>query len=65
METTYIQYGCGWSAPVEWTNFDASPTLRFERLPLIGSFYTKNKQRFPANVRYGDIVSGLPVPNDS
>jgi hypothetical protein len=24
--------------------------------------YVKNKQRFPANVRYGDIVYGLPLP---
>lgn len=58
----YVQYGCGWSAPKEWRNFDASPTLRFERLPLIGHLYTKNKSRFPANVEYGDIVKGLPVP---
>ena len=61
----YVQYGCGWSAPVEWRNFDTSPTLRFERLPLIGQRYTKNESRFPRNVEYGDIVKGLPVPADS
>jgi predicted SAM-dependent methyltransferase len=61
----YVQYGCGWSAPREWRNFDASPTLRFERLPLIGRVYTKNKSRFPNNVEYGDIVKGLPIPADS
>ena len=38
-----------------------SPTLRFERIPLIGKIYTKNKARFPDNVEYGDIVKGLPV----
>jgi ubiquinone/menaquinone biosynthesis C-methylase UbiE len=43
-------------------NFDASYTLRWERLPLIGKLYTKNGRRFPARVRYGDIVSGLPLP---
>jgi len=57
----YIQYGCGWHAPVGWRNFDASPTLRFERLPLLGSLYTKNENRFPKNVAYGDVVKGLPV----
>ena len=57
----YVQYGCGCSAPGGWRNFDASPTLRFERLPLIGRLYTKNKSRFPANVAYGDIVKGLPI----
>lgn len=57
----YIQYGCGFSAPQGWRNFDSSPTLRFERLPLVGRLYTKNSTRFPANVEYGDIVTGLPV----
>lgn len=57
----YVQYGCGWSAPQGWRNFDASPTLRFERLPLVGRLYTKNGARFPENVEYGDIVRGLPI----
>lgn len=59
---SYVQYGCGWSAPHGWRNFDASPTLRFERIPLIGMLYTRNRSRFPANVEYGDIVKGLPIP---
>jgi len=58
----YVQYGCGWCAPESWLNFDASPTLRFERIPVIGRFYTKNKSRFPENVRYGDITKGLGIP---
>jgi SAM-dependent methyltransferase len=61
----YVQYGCGFTAPTEWVNYDASPTLRFERLPLFGKMYTRNKQRFPENVRYGDIVKGLPEAPDS
>ena len=58
-----VQYGCGWSAPSSWRNFDASLTLRFERMPLIGHLYTKNESRFPENVEYGDIVKGLPIPD--
>ncbi len=61
----YVQYGCGWSAPSGWRNFDASFTLAFERLPLVGRLYTKNESRFPENVEYGDIVKGLPVANNS
>lgn len=61
----YVQYGCGWSAPNGWRNFDASPTLRFERLPILGKMYKKNPLRFPENVQYGDIVKGLPVEADS
>jgi hypothetical protein len=64
-DSCYLQYGCGQSsAPNEWTNFDASVTLRWERLPILGR-YTKNSLRFPANVRPGDIVKGLPVPDES
>jgi hypothetical protein len=43
----------------------ASPTLRWERIPLLGSLWTKNAERFPANVRVGDIVRGLPVAERS
>ncbi len=60
-ENAYVQYGCGFSAPVGWRNFDASPTLRFERIPFLGKLYQRNSQRFPANVDYGDIVAGLPL----
>lgn len=60
-----MQFGCGFSAPMGWRNFDASPTLRFERLPVIGSLYSRNGNRFPANVEYGDIVKGLPVAHES
>ena len=65
MKPLYVQYGCGWCAPEGWLNFDASPTLRFERLPMLGGLYTRNAERFPAAVRYGDIVRGLPVAADS
>lgn len=65
MSDLYVQYGCGFCAPDDWLNYDASPTLRFERLPVLGRLYTKNKERFPANVRYGDIVHGLGVPDGS
>ena len=58
----YVQYGCGLCAPETWLNFDGSPTLRFERLPLVGRLYTRNAHRFPNNVQYGNIVKGLPIP---
>lgn len=61
----YVQYGCGWNAPQDWRNFDASPTLYFERMPLVGKLYTKNKTRFPHNVEFGDIVEGLPISDGS
>jgi hypothetical protein len=61
----YVQYGCGRSGPNGWRNFDASPNLRLERLPVIGRLYAKNESCFPENVGYGDIVKGLPIPPES
>ncbi len=61
----YVQYGCGFSAPQNWVNYDASPTLIFERFPILGRLYTRNSQRFPANVKYGNIVKGLPEQPNS
>ncbi|MEJ7760296.1 MAG: methyltransferase domain-containing protein [Gemmatimonadaceae bacterium] len=61
----YVQYGCGFSAPAGWVNYDASPTLRIEKIPFLGQLYKKNIQRFPTNVRYGDIIAGLPENEDS
>lgn len=55
----YVQYGCGLSAPEGWKNFDASPTLRLQKIPLIGMI-AKNKVNFPPAVKYGDIIKGLP-----
>ncbi len=65
MNHEYINYGCGYSAPNQWRNFDASPTLRFERIPIIGKIYTKNSSRFPENVEFGNIVDGLSIPDES
>ncbi len=62
---TYVHYGCGFDAPDGWINYDASPTLLFEKIPLLGHFYTKNKRRFPRNVLWGDIVRGLPHKKES
>lgn len=65
MNSHHVQFGCGWCAPDTWLNFDASPTLRMERMPILGKFIKKNAKPFPRNVRYGDIVKGLPVEPDS
>ncbi len=64
----YIQYGCGLSAPKQWTNYDASPTLLFRRIPIVGlwmnrlknSIFKESNNIFPENVLCGDIVKGLP-----
>jgi len=61
----YLHFGCGLTAPEGWENYDASPTLRFERIPFIGGLYSRNAKRFPKNVKYGNIVKGLPISRES
>jgi predicted SAM-dependent methyltransferase len=62
----YLQYGCGFEiSPKEWVNFDASPTLWLQRIPLLGYFMKRIlKPLFPDNIQYGDIVKGLPIKNN-
>ncbi len=66
MNKVYVQYGCGLSAPAEWINYDVSPTLRIQKLPVAGPLLKKRLNAvFPDNVRYGDIIKGLPLANDT
>jgi len=65
MAAVKVQFGCGLSAPVEWANYDSSPALRLQRLPVIGALVPAGRfGRFPANVKYGDITLGLPLPSN-
>ena len=60
------QFGCGLSAPTQWLNFDSSPLLRLQKLPVVGALVPAGPfGRFPHNVRYGDIVRGLPLAKNS
>lgn len=61
-----VQFGCGLCAPSQWQNFDASPTLRLQKLPIVGSLVPAGEfGRFPPNVSHGDIVKGLPIADES
>lgn len=61
MSDIYVQYGCGHSAPKEWINYDISPTLRIQKIPIIGRLLKPQLNCvFPDNVLYGDIIKGLP-----
>ena len=57
-----LHYGCGLDTGEGWHNCDASPTLRLQRLPVVGLLFKKwLKPRFPDAVHYGDIVRGIDV----
>ena len=61
-----LHYGCGLDIGDGWHNCDASPTLRLQRLPLIGWVFKKwLKPRFPDSVHYGDIVRGMDIATGS
>ena len=55
-----VQYGCGLSSPEGWINYDASPTLRIQRIPVLGSILFGRGTPFPKGVRYGDVTKQLP-----
>ncbi len=57
-----VQYGSGFCNPDNWINFDASPTLKFQRFPLFGKLVRREK--FPDSIRFGDITKKLPGISD-
>lgn len=62
----YVQYGCGDCAPREWVNFDASPRLRVEKLPIIRHLGRLAAPRpFPSHIRWGNISRGLPIADSA
>jgi len=57
----YVQYGCGQIAPDGWLNFDVSPTLRLQRVPLLRLILKPYFDvHFPKNAKYGNILKSLP-----
>jgi len=61
MHTKNLQYGCGLSAPKDWINYDASPMIILQKIPIVGKKIQKiRKVKFPDNVKYGNIVKGFP-----
>ena len=67
MNEQYVHFGCGLTAPTTWRNFDVSPTLRLQQVPVVGNvlessvFPRLGVNSFPTGVEYGDVVKGLPV----
>ncbi|MFN0076463.1 MAG: class I SAM-dependent methyltransferase [Prosthecobacter sp.] len=61
-----LHYGCGLVPAQDWYNCDASPTLRLQRLPIIGPAFQKwLSPCFPQDIHYGDIVRGLRIAHSS
>jgi hypothetical protein len=65
MAQVRVHYGCGDKVGKSWLNFDSSPMLKVERLPLVGGLLHKiagGGTPFPRDVRYGNILDGPLVP---
>lgn len=67
MSHEYVQFGCGVCAPQDWLNFDAGPAFWLQsRLPFVSSLLKKRGfPEYPKNIKYGDVIKGLPVPAQS
>jgi len=66
MNKLYVQYGAGNEAVKGWLNFDASPTLRIQKIPILGRLLQSRLNCiFDDEIKYGDIVKGLPIHHNS
>lgn len=67
MDHLYVQFGCGMCAPETWQNFDAGPAFWLQsRLPLLTPLLVKRGfPPYPKNIRYGDVIKGLPIAPQS
>ncbi|KAA3603979.1 MAG: methyltransferase domain-containing protein [Candidatus Scalindua sp. AMX11] len=62
MNKLYVQYGCGNVSIDGWLNFDSSPTLRIQKIPVLGRLLRSRLNCvFDNTIRYGDIIKGLPL----
>jgi SAM-dependent methyltransferase len=62
----YVQYGAGLQDVQGWANYDASPTLRIQRIRLLKVISNRFlKCKFASQIMYGDIVKGLPHAEQS
>jgi len=61
----YVQYGAWRDAAPGWINYDASPNVWLERLPVVGILLRMRSAAFPEAIRYGNIVAGLPHEDNS
>ena len=64
MKDLYVQYGSGNIYIDNWLNYDASPTLRLQKIPIIGHLI-KRDVKFDKGILYGDIIKGLPIKSGS
>jgi len=61
-----VQFGCGLWAPANWENYDVSLSLRLRKIPLLGNLVPKGPfGDWPKNVKYGNIITGLPLADNS
>ena len=61
-----VQFGSGPKAVSGWLNYDCSPTLLAQRLPLVGTILRKRSETvFDRDVLYGDTRQRLPVAAQS
>lgn len=61
-----VNFGCGTSTAPGWANYDASPTLRLQRMPLVGALARRFiTPVFPLEVRFGDVTTQLPEASAS
>lgn len=64
-ENVKVNFGCGSDVVEGWLNFDSSPILVLGRYRLLRIFIPRKSSIFHSDLRYGNIVKGLPLKKDS
>lgn len=62
----YVQFAAGNEAIDGWVNFDSSPKLLIQKVPIIGLLLRKRLNCvFDKEIKCGNIVRGLPLRIES
>ena len=48
--------GCGYTVGKNWINYDSSLIAFFDRIPILNLISKLNKEKFPKEIKYGNIV---------
>lgn len=64
-ENVRVNFGCGSDVVDGWLNFDNSPILVLGRYRLLRILIPRNSTIFHSDLRFGNIVKGLPLKQGS
>ena len=56
--------GCGYTIGKSWINYDSSLIALLDKFPFLNLFFRFNKEKFPEEIKYGNIVKNKLCDNN-